>query len=107
MCQILANLKDRWSNFHLEYFESFKAVPDTSECEVEEVFPTSINSEYASKVKFSSKTWEAIVIVPQVSILEIKKVMCYWNKRLQVDKGIQIVLILPIDQWFSWNQWET
>ena len=80
---------------------------DTSECEVEEVFPTSINSEYASKVKFSSKTWEAIVIVPQVSILEIKKVMCYWNKRLQVDKGIQIVLILPIDQWFSWNQWET
>ncbi len=100
-------------NFHLECFEpheSVEAVLDTSECEVEEVFPTSIDSEYASKVKFSSKTWEAIVIVPQVSILVIKKamlVMCYWNKRLQVDKGVQIVLILPIEKWFFWNQWQT
>ena len=60
MCQVLANSKDTRSNFHLECFEpheSVEAALDTSECEVE-VFPTSIDSEYASEVKFSSKTWE-------------------------------------------------
>ncbi len=58
MCQVLANLKDRRSKFHLECFEpheSVEAVLDKSEREAEDIHPASFDSGYASEVELSNK----------------------------------------------------